>query len=110
MRGLDVLATETAPERFIGEMLRTIGQHLQAIRVMLWLRNERQDSLSLHLVIENDQQAKPDLEHPFVKRPHGWKKKNAFIQEMLFTKSPVVCDDIEHDSRISPEFHKYLTS
>jgi PAS domain S-box-containing protein len=110
MRGLDVLATETAPERFIGEMLRTIGQHLQAIRVMLWLRNERQDSLSLHLVIENDQQVKPDLEHPFVKRPHGWEKKNSFIQEMLFTKSPVVCDDIEHDSRISPEFRKYLTS
>ena len=110
MRGLDVLAIETAPERFIGEMLRTIGQHLQAARVMLWLRNEGQDSLGLHLMIENDQQAKPDLEHPFVKRPHGWEKKNAFIQEMLFTKSPVVCDDIEHDSRISPEFHKYLTS
>jgi PAS domain S-box-containing protein len=110
MRGLDVLATETAPERFIGEMLRTIGQHLQAIRVMLWLRNQQEDSLRLHLVIEHDQQVGPDLEHPFIKRPHGWEKKNAFIQEMVFTKSPVVCDDIEHDSRISPEFHKYLTS
>jgi PAS domain S-box-containing protein len=110
MRGLDVLATETAPKRFIGEMLRTIGQHLQAIRVMLWLRNERQDSLDMHLVIENDKETGPDLEHPFAKHPHGWEKKNSFIQEMLFTKSPVVCDDIEHDSRISPEVRKYLTS
>jgi signal transduction histidine kinase len=29
---------------------------------------------------------------------------------MLFTKSPVVVDDIENDSRIDPDFRKYLTS
>jgi PAS domain S-box-containing protein len=110
MRSLDVLATETASEKFIGEMLRTIGQHLQAIRVMLWLRNQQEDSLRLHLVIENDQQVGPDLEHPFVKHPDGWKKKTGFVQEMLFTKAPVACDDIETDSRINPEFRKYLTS
>jgi len=110
MRGLDVLAIETAPERFIGEMLRTIGQHLQAARVMLWLRNEGQDSLGLHLMIENDQQVGLDLEHPFVKHPEDWKEKTGFVQEMLFTKAPVACDDIETDSRISPEFRKYLTS
>jgi signal transduction histidine kinase len=28
---------------------------------------------------------------------------------MLFTKSPVVCDDIEHDPRIGSEFRDYLT-
>jgi signal transduction histidine kinase len=27
---------------------------------------------------------------------------------MFFTKGPVVCDDIEHDSRILPEFREYL--
>ena len=37
MRSLDVLATESAPEKFIGEMLRTIGQHLRAIRVVLFV-------------------------------------------------------------------------
>jgi PAS domain S-box-containing protein len=110
MRGLDVLATESAPERFVGEMLRTIGQHLQAIRVLLWLRDQHDDSVRLRVVIENDRQVPPDLEHPLVKNPQGWKKNTAFIEEMLFTKSPVVSDDIEHDPRISPEFGKYLTS
>ena len=96
MRSLDVLATESAPEKFIGEMLRTIGQHLCATRVLLWLRNQSDDSIRLHLMIENDQPVAPDPEHPFVKYPHAW-KENAFVQEMLFTKSPAVCDDVEHD-------------
>jgi signal transduction histidine kinase len=108
MRSLDVLATESAPEKFIAEMLRTIGQHLGATRVLLWLRNQRDDSLRLHLMIENDQPVAPDRDHPLLKRPHAW-KRIAMVQEMLFTKSPAVCDDIEHDSRLSPELRKYLT-
>src|SRR5436190_11050154 len=108
MRSLDVLATEAAPEKFIGEMLRTIGQHLRAHRVLLWLRNQRDDSLRLHLIIENDQQVAHDPHHPFVRNPHAW-RNNAFIQEMLFTKSPAVCDDIAHDSRLNPEIRAYLT-
>jgi PAS domain S-box-containing protein len=110
MRSLDVLATEAAPEKFIGEMLRTIGQHLHAARVFLWLRNQQDDSLRLHLLIEKDRQVAPDPNHPFVKDPQGWKKGTTFVREMLFTKSPVVCDDIEHDSRIPPKMRKYLTS
>jgi len=105
MRSLDVLATEAAPEKFIAEMLRTIGQHLHARGVLLWLRNQEDDSLRLHLVIEDDQQVEPDPEHPFVKDPQAWKRS---LQEMLFTKGPVVCDDIEQDSRIGPEFREYL--
>jgi signal transduction histidine kinase/FixJ family two-component response regulator len=105
MRSLDVLATEAAPEKFIAEMLRTIGQHLHARGVLLWLRNQEDDSLRLHLVIENDQQVEPDPEHPFVKDPQAWKRS---LQEMLFTKGPVVCDDIEQDSRIGAEFREYL--
>ena len=108
MRSLDVLATEAAPEKFIGEMLRTIGQHLSAHRVLLWLRDQRDDSLRLHLIIENDQQVAHDPHHPFVRNPHAW-RNSAFIQEMLFTKSPAVCDDIVHDSRLDPEVREYLT-
>ena len=105
MRSLDVLATEAAPEKFIAEMLRTIGQHLHARGVLLWLRNREDDSLRLHLVIEGDQQVAPDPEHPFLKDPYTWKRS---LQEMLFTKGPVVCDDIEQDSRIGAEFREYL--
>src|SRR5881398_1542860 len=105
MRSLDVLAIEAAPEKFIAEMLRTIGQHLHARGVLLWLRNQEDDSLRLHLVIEDDQQVAPDPEHPFVKDPQAWKRS---LQEMLFTKGPVVCDDIEQDSRIGAKFREYL--
>jgi len=109
MRSLDVLATEAAPGKYIGEMLRTIGQHLHAIRVVLWVRNQQDDSLSLRLIIENDRQVSADPDHPIVKDPQAWKNM-ALLQEMLFTKSPVICDDIEHDSRLAPEFRKYLIS
>ena len=109
MRSLDVLATGAAPEKFIGEMLRTIGQHLHACRVTLWLRNQKDDLLRLRVAIEDEQQIAPDPDHPLVKDPHLW-KKNLFIEEMFFTRSPVVCDDIEHDSRIDTEFREYLAS
>ena len=109
MRSLDVLATEAAPEKFIGEIVRTIGQQLHAIRVWLWLRNQQDDSLDLHLLIENDKHVPPDPEHPFVKDPHAWREGVAFVREMLLRKRPVVCNDVDHDSRISPEFHKYVT-
>jgi PAS domain S-box-containing protein len=110
MRSLDVLATEAAPEKFIGEMLRTIEQHLRAMRVLLWLRDQQDDSLSLHIIIEKGQQVPPHPDHPFVKDAHALKKLPAFFHEMLFTKSPLVFDDIEHDSRISRELREYMTT
>jgi PAS domain S-box-containing protein len=106
MRSLDVLATEATPEKFIAEMLRTIGQRLRARSVTLWLRNQ-EDHMLPHLTIEEDQQVPPDPEHPYIKDLQGW-KRSLQLQEMFFTKGPVVCDDIEHDSRILPEFREYL--
>jgi len=109
MRSLDVLATQAASEKFIAEMLRTIGQRLRAHTVTLWLRNQQDDSLRLKVMIENDKQVAPDPGYPQVQDPNPW-KRNALIQEMLFTKGPVVCDDIEHDVRLVPKFREYLTN
>jgi signal transduction histidine kinase len=109
MRSLDVLATEAASEKFIGEMLRTIGQNLGAVRVLLWLRDPNDDSLRLHLAMEKDRQIPPDPKHPLIRDPRSWRKM-AFLQEMLFTKSPMVCDNIQNESRIGPEFRDYLVS
>src|SRR5947208_3153980 len=78
MRSLDVLATEAAPEKFIGEMLRTIGQNLRAMRVLLWLRNPLDGRVRMQVIIENDQQVAHDLHHPFVRNPHAW-RNSAFI-------------------------------
>ena len=107
MRSLDVLATESAPEKFIGEMLRTIGQHLRALRVLLFLRNPRDGTVRMHLVIEEDHQVAVHSDHPYANDPSAWKKRPLF-QELLFTKSPVVVDDIDGDARLEPEFREYL--
>ena len=107
MRSLDVLATEAAPEKFIAEMLRTIGQHLRALRVMLFLRNPGDDAVQMRLVIEDDRQVPLHLDHPFAKDSCAWKKR-PLLQELLFTKSPVVVDDIDGDARLEPELREYL--
>ena len=107
MRSLDVLATESAPEKFNGEMLRTIGQHLRAVRVVLFLRNPQDDTVRMHLVIEDDRQIAVHSDHPFANDPSAWKNRPLF-QELLFTKSPVVVDDVDCDARVEPEFREYL--
>ena len=75
--------------------------------VLLWLRDPEDDSLHLRLVIEDGRQVAPHQDHPFVKDPHLWERSLPF-QEMLFTKGPVVCDDIEQDHRIGAELREYL--
>jgi PAS domain S-box-containing protein len=107
MRSLDVLATESAPEKFIGEMLRTIGQHLRALRVLLFLRDPQDGAVRMHVVIEDDRQVAVHSDHPFANDPSAWEKR-PLLQELLFTKSPVVVDDIEGDARLEPEFREYL--
>jgi len=110
MRSLDVLAKEPAPEKYIAEILRTIGQHLRAHRVMLWLREQNDDSLHLHTAILNDEPVVTDeTDHPFVRTPSSW-KQIPFLTGMLATKSTAVCEDVEDDSRLTSGWRKYLTS
>jgi signal transduction histidine kinase len=58
-------------------------------------------------VIEDDRQVAVHSDHPFAKDPSAWKKRPLF-QELLFTKSPVVVDDVDGDARVEPEFREYL--
>jgi len=88
-------------------MLRTIGQHLRALRVLLFLRNPQDGTVRMHLVIEEDHQVAVHSDHPYANDPSAWKKRPLF-QELLFTKSPVVVDDIDGDARLEPEFREYL--
>jgi len=110
IRSLDVLAKEPAPEKYIAEILRTIGQHLRAHRIMLWLCEQNDDSLRLHTVILNDKPIVTDeTDHPFVRTSSSW-KQIPFLTGMLATKSTAVCEDVEDDSRLTSEWRKYLMS
>ena len=106
-QSLDVLATAPAPDKFIGQMLSTIGRLLKAQSVTLWLFDESTDSLALRLMADGRKLAVPDPEHPFMKDPMSW-KQNPVIQELLFTAGPVVCEDIETDPRVNGAWRDYL--
>jgi PAS domain S-box-containing protein len=106
-QSLDVLTTAPDPEKFIGQMLNTIGRLLNAQGVTLWLVDESTGSLSWRLMSEEGKLVSLDPDHPFLKDPSFW-KRNPVVQELLFTGGPIVCEDVETDPRVSGEWHAHL--
>src|SRR6266487_3986458 len=106
---LDVLATAPAPDRFLGQMLGTIGRLLGAQSVILWLLNEATESLVLRAAAQGANFAAADPEHPFVKNPLLW-KEDKVLQETVFTGAPVICEDIENDPRVTAGIREYFKS
>ena len=93
---LDVLATAPAPDKFLGQMLSTMGRMLGAQSVILWLLNESNDSLVLRAWAEGTNFTKVDAEHPFIKNPQSW-KEDPGVRELFFSGAPVACEDVEND-------------
>src|SRR6266516_4764904 len=106
---LDVLATAPAPDKFLGQMLSTIGRLLGAQSVILWLLDESNDSLVLRAWAEGTNFTKADPEHPFIKNPLSW-RDDPGLQETFFSGVPSVCEDIEHDPQVSAALREYLRS
>src|SRR5438034_10032120 len=106
---LDVLATAPAPDKFLGQMLSTIGRLLGAQSVVAWLLGESNDSLVLRAWAEGTNFAKVDPEDPFIKNPSSW-KEDPGLRELFFSGAPVACEDIEHDPYTSSELREYLKS
>jgi PAS domain S-box-containing protein len=106
-QSLDVLATAPAPERFLGQMLSTISRLLHAESVVFWLLDDSNDSLVLRAAAEGVNFSAADPEHPFMRNALSW-KEDKVLQEAAFTGAPVVCEDVEHDPRISSEIRKYF--
>ncbi|MEY2498967.1 MAG: hypothetical protein QOD12_2523 [Verrucomicrobiota bacterium] len=104
---LDVLATAPDPEKFIGQMLITIGRLLNAQSVSLWLLDKSADSIVLRSMASGEKLAAREPEHPSAKDPSFW-KENPVIRELLFTAGPVVCENLETDPRVSGEWRDYL--
>jgi PAS domain S-box-containing protein len=109
VQSLDILATAPPPEKFIGQMLSTIGRLLNAQSVTLWLLDEASDSIVLRAGARGTNLAALEQQHPFVLDPSSW-KENEGLQEMFFTGVPQVCDDIETDPRISTVLRDYFRS
>ncbi len=106
---LDVLATAPAPDKFLGQMLGTMGRLLSAQSVILWLLDEWNEALVLRAWAEGTNFAKADPEHPFTKNPLSW-KEDPGLRELFFSGAPVACEDLENDPYISSDLRKYLKS
>ena len=106
---LDVLATAPAPDKFLGQMLSTIGRMLGARSVILWLLDDSSDLLVLRSWAEGTNFAKADPEHPFIKNPSSW-KEDPGVRELFFSGAPVACEDVENDPYTSTELREYLKS
>src|SRR5205809_680471 len=106
---LDVLATAPAPDKFLGQMLSTIGRLLGAQSVILWLLDESNDLLVLRAWAEGANFAKADPEHPFIKNPSSW-KEDPGLRELFFSGAPVAREDVDRDPDISKELREYLKS
>src|SRR4029077_20315146 len=106
-QSLDVLATAPDPEKFIGQMLGTIGRLLNTRNVTLWLFDESNDALILRSSTSDGSRPMADPEHPFIRDPLFW-KRNPVVQELLFTAGPLVCDDVDTDPRVTGEWAEHL--
>ena len=106
-QSLDVLATAPEPEKFIGQMLSTIGRLSSAQSVTLWLFDEATDSLVLRLMADGAKLAAPDPQHPIMNDPLSW-KENEVIRDLLSIAGPIVCEDVETDPRVQGEWRDYL--
>src|SRR3989475_5091740 len=104
---LDVLATAPAPDKFLGQMLSTVGRLLGAQSVILWLLDQSNDSLVLRAWAEGTNFAKADPEHPFIKNPSSW-KEDPGLRELFFSGAPVACEDVERDPFTSNDLREYL--
>src|SRR5207244_12547181 len=104
---LEVYATAPAPDKFLGQMLSTIGRLLGAQSVILWLLDESNDALVLRSWAEGTNLAKGDPEHPFIKHPSSWKEDPA-LRELFLSVAPVACEDVEHDPFTSNDLREYL--
>src|SRR5438132_705097 len=106
-QSLDVLATAPEPEKFVGQMLSTIGRLSSAQSVTLWLFDEATDSLVLRLMADGAKLATPDPQHPIMNDLLSW-KENEVIRDLLSIAGPVVCEDVETDPRVPGEWRDYL--
>ena len=106
---LDVLATAPAPDKFLGQMLSTIGRLLDAQSVVFWLLDETSDALVFRAAAEGSNFTAGDPNHPYFKDPLAW-KEDKMLQEIIFTGAPFICEDIETDPRFPDSLREYFRS
>ena len=105
---LDVLATASEPEKFLGKMLSTICRQLSGQSAALWLYDEPTESMTLQLIADSTGTLDFDGNHLLAKTPRCW-GKNSGYQELLFAACPILCEDTATDPRLCAEMRNYFS-
>ena len=104
---LDVLATASEPEKFLGKMLSTICRQLSGQSAALWLYDGSTESMTLRLIADSAGTLDFHENRLLTKSPLSW-GKNSGYQELLFAACPVLCEDIATDPRLCGEMRDYF--
>jgi GAF domain-containing protein len=104
---LDVLATASEPEKFLGQMLSTICRQLSGLSVALWLCNEPTESMTLQLITDSTGASDIHENRLLTNSPLSW-GRNCGYQELLFAACSVLCEDTATDPRLCGEMRDYF--
>jgi signal transduction histidine kinase len=107
MYSLDVLATATEPERFLGNMLSTMCRQLSGHSAALWSYDESSQSIFLRLVVDSTGPSGFERSHLIKLSPPPWGNNSGF-QELLYDACPILCEDIATDPRVNSEIRAYF--
>src|ERR1700757_232026 len=99
---LDVLATASEPEKFLGKMLNTICRQLSGQSAALWLYDEPGESMILQLTADSTSTPDSHENRLLAKSPLSW-GKNSGYQQLLFAACPVLCEDTAADGQLCTE-------
>jgi signal transduction histidine kinase len=105
---LDILATASAPENLIGQMLSTTRRFFSAQSVVLWLLDEPTGTLVSQPSADGATPAS-ELRHPFINDASSW-KNTPFFQELFFTGIPAAVEQVDRDPRLSGPLQNYFSS
>jgi signal transduction histidine kinase len=104
---LDVLATASEPEKFLGRMLSTICRQLSGEMAALWLYDKPAESMTMQLVADSRGTLDFRENQRLAAGPLCW-EKNAGYQELIFAACPILCEDVATDPRLCGEMRDYL--
>jgi signal transduction histidine kinase len=107
MYSLDVLATASEPERFLGKMLSTMCRQLAGQSAALWSYDESSESIFLRLVVDSTGLLELDRNRLLKLSPPAWGNSSGF-QELLYDACPILCEDITTDPRVNSEMREYF--
>ena len=107
MYSLDVLATASDPERFLGKMLSTMCRQLSGQSAALWSYDESSESIFLRLVVDSTGPLEFDRHWLLKLSPPSWGNNSGF-QELLCDACPILCEDIATDPRFNSEMQEYF--